>query len=201
MANIINADTSDGLKLISDTSGEIDIQSGGNTDFTFVANQFQTLSGSTQLDHCRPYFFAYLTAHQTVSTGTSTKVTLNNDSNSGISFDSDGKFDSSTNYRFTPGVAGYYQINATVQANATDATFVINSIMKNGSENFDAAFDLRDGGSAGDSPSATQSRVLYLDTDDYVELFATVTSGSTCQVAGHDNYGGFNTHMSGFKIA
>ncbi len=34
----INADTSNGLQLISDTSGEIDIQSGGNTDFSITAN-------------------------------------------------------------------------------------------------------------------------------------------------------------------
>ena len=34
----INADTSNGLKLESDTSGLIDIQSGGNTDFSFIAN-------------------------------------------------------------------------------------------------------------------------------------------------------------------
>ena len=30
----INADTSDGLKLESDTSGEVDIQSNGTTKFT-----------------------------------------------------------------------------------------------------------------------------------------------------------------------
>ena len=31
MSTIINADTSDGLKFTSDTSGEIEIQSGGTT--------------------------------------------------------------------------------------------------------------------------------------------------------------------------
>ena len=34
MATIINADTSDGLKLTSDTSGEIELQSGGTTAVT-----------------------------------------------------------------------------------------------------------------------------------------------------------------------
>jgi len=34
MATIINADTSDGLKLTSDTSGEIQFQSGGTTKMT-----------------------------------------------------------------------------------------------------------------------------------------------------------------------
>ena len=34
MATIINADTSDGLKLTSDTSGQIDFQSAGSTKAT-----------------------------------------------------------------------------------------------------------------------------------------------------------------------
>ena len=34
----INADTSDGLKLISDTSGAVDIQSNGTTKVTIDAN-------------------------------------------------------------------------------------------------------------------------------------------------------------------
>ena len=34
MATLINADTSDGLKLTSDTSGEIELQSGGTTAVT-----------------------------------------------------------------------------------------------------------------------------------------------------------------------
>ena len=189
-----DADTS----ITADTDDQIDIKIAGADDFKFIANQFQTLSGSTQLHHCRPYFSAYLAAHQTVSTATATKVTLDTESLPG--FDSDATFDSSTNYRFTPGVAGYYLICASVVANATDCTFLINRIMKNGSDNYDTTFDLRDGGSAGDSPGATQTRVIYLDDDDYIELFAQVTSGSTCQVAGHDNYSGYNTHMAGFKI-
>ena len=185
--------------ITSDTDDQIDIKIAGADDFTFVANQFKTLSGSTQLDHCRPYFSAYLAAHQTVSTGTATKVTLNTESLPG--FDSDAKFDASTNYRFTPAVAGYYLITSSVQANAADVTFLINRIMKNGSDNYDTAFDMRDGGSSGDSPSCTQTRILYLDDDDYIELFAQVTSGGLCQVAGHDNYSGYNTYMSGCKIA
>ena len=197
--NELILDADGDTSITSDTDDQIDIKIAGADDFTFVANQFKTLSGSTQLDHCRPYFSAYLAAHQTVSTGTATKVTLNTESLPG--FDSDAKFDASTNYRFTPAVAGYYLITSSVQANAADVTFLINRIMKNGSDNYDTAFDMRDGGSSGDSPSCTQTRILYLDDDDYIELFAQVTSGGLCQVAGHDNYSGYNTYMSGCKIA
>ena len=43
----INADTSDGLKLISDTSGSIDLQSNGNTDISFASNALNIKSGTT----------------------------------------------------------------------------------------------------------------------------------------------------------
>jgi len=198
----INADTSNGLQLISDTSGLIDIQSGGSTDFSFIANQFQTLSGSTQLDHCRPYFHAYLQAHTNVTSQTAvTKVALNVEL-----FDSDDKFDNSTNYRFTPGVAGFYLVSSKVQCNASDAHFVLNEIRKNGGGtglNYAAAnFDTRVDGSAGGAFSAdsSQTRIIELDGDDYIELFGAVVSNSTCQFAGHDNYGGYNCFMTACKI-
>ena len=35
----LNADTSDGLKIVSDTSGEIDIQSNGTTSINFSPSQ------------------------------------------------------------------------------------------------------------------------------------------------------------------
>ena len=41
MATIINADTSDGLKLTSDTSGIIEIQSGGTKVGEFNANGYK----------------------------------------------------------------------------------------------------------------------------------------------------------------
>jgi hypothetical protein len=239
----INADTSNGLKLESDTSGVVDIQDNGTTrvtigdnvdihgnefildadgdttitadtddqvdikiagadDFKFIANQFQTLSGSTQLDHCRPYFHAYLQAHTNVTSGTGvTKVALNVEL-----FDSDDKFDNSTNYRFTPGVAGFYLVSSKVQCNAADAHFVLNEIRKNGGGtglNYAAAnFDTRNDGSAGGAFSAdsSQTRIIELDGDDYIELFGAVVSTSTCQFAGHDNYGGYNCFMTACKI-
>jgi hypothetical protein len=39
MATLINADTSDGLKLTSDTSGEIQLQSAGTTAVTIDTSQ------------------------------------------------------------------------------------------------------------------------------------------------------------------
>ena len=46
MATIINADTSDGLKLTSDTSGIIEFQSGGTTKATLNSSGFNAGTGS-----------------------------------------------------------------------------------------------------------------------------------------------------------
>lgn len=52
-----------------------------------------------------PAFSAYRGGpNQALTTGTYTKVQLNIEE-----FDTNNNFDSSTNYRFTPTVAGYYQ--------------------------------------------------------------------------------------------
>ena len=47
MATIINADTSDGLKLTSDTSGQIDFQSAGSTKATIDTSGNLTLKDSS----------------------------------------------------------------------------------------------------------------------------------------------------------
>lgn len=82
-------------------------------------------------------------------------------------FDTDGKFASD---RFTPTVAGYYQINGGVSyANANySATGAILTIYKNGSSHLAHAttvggFEARHG--------ITVSGLVYLDGNDYVELY------------------------------
>lgn len=78
-----------------------------------------------------PAFSAYLSANQTgISNTTWTKIQFNAED-----FDTNNNFDSTTNYRFTPTIAGYYQINAACQfdASATPATVGYLSIYKNGS--------------------------------------------------------------------
>ena len=53
-----------------------------------------------------PAFSAYLSGNQTLSHNTQTKIAFNTEN-----FDTASCFDSTTNYRFTPNVAGYYQVN------------------------------------------------------------------------------------------
>ena len=56
-----------------------------------------------------PAFSAYGSATQSLGTSVTTKVILNTEE-----FDTNSDFDSATNYRFTPTVAGYYQLTSTM---------------------------------------------------------------------------------------
>jgi hypothetical protein len=78
-----------------------------------------------------PTFRAYrlnASGTQSVSNGVNTKVAL-----TGEYFDTDNCFDSTTNYRFTPTKAGYYQINATFALGGS-ISHADGSINVNGSE-------------------------------------------------------------------
>jgi hypothetical protein len=63
-----------------------------------------------------PTFRAYRSSNQTPASATVTKIQFNAES-----FDTDNCFDSTTNYRFTPNKAGYYQISASLQVGSTGA--------------------------------------------------------------------------------
>jgi hypothetical protein len=109
-----------------------------------------------------PAFHAHPTDAQTPDASTSTKVTLGTEV-----FDSDGKFASS---RFTPTVAGYYQINASLayaNANYTLRGITL-SIFKNGAVH--SAIDASVGGFEA-RHGVSHSTLLYLDADDYVEMY------------------------------
>ena len=73
-----------------------------------------------------PAFSAYATSNQSISALTNTKVIFQAED-----FDTASAFDSTTNYRFTPQVAGYYQINANINFQNT-ATYVYIMLAKNG---------------------------------------------------------------------
>lgn len=61
-----------------------------------------------------PAFSAYRGTPQSVTTGQYTKIQINTEE-----FDTDNAFDSGTNYRFTPQVAGYYTTRSTPRSRPT----------------------------------------------------------------------------------
>lgn len=117
-----------------------------------------------------PAFSAFLNSSQTVSSNTFTKVTLNAEE-----YDTANAFDSTTNYRFTPQVAGYYQFNAMVSILTTTCN-IIPALYKNGS-----AY-MRNQNLQANSESVSGSWMIYLNgSTDYVELYVSIATGQGLQ--------------------
>ena len=119
-----------------------------------------------------PAFSARATTNQSITTATWTKVNLGTEF-----FDTNDNFASS---RFTPTVAGYYQINAQVSIYGTTSQYA-GSIYKNGSS--DNVFFLAYDTAAGQrSAYSSGSYVVYLNgSTDYIELYGIQYSSGTVQ--------------------
>ena len=127
-----------------------------------------------------PAFRAIAGGAQTVSSATYTKATLTED------FDTNSNFASS---RFTPTVAGYYQINATLAITAsTTLTSLAVAIYKNGSF---YVFTNSPASSSG-SGSVSCPNLIYLNgSTDYLELYVRPVGTGTLTVLGETNFSGF----------
>ena len=121
-----------------------------------------------------PAFSAYGNTTQSVTAGTFTKVTLQTEL-----FDTNSSFDSITNYRFQPSVAGYYQINGVIRAAATSAILnFVASLYKNGTEFYRG---IETGVTSSSTAHAVISNLVYLNgSTDYIEMYGYLNSaGST----------------------
>ena len=138
-----------------------------STTFLSGDNTFASAGGANT-----PAFQAYLSSNQSYTDNTLTKVQFNTEV-----FDTDGTYDNSTNYRFTPAVAGKYYIYSDVTIDVTDLTNKLYTcsirIYKNGSE-YKATDQLFDySGSSGlDIFTAQIFTTMSLNTTDYIEIYA-----------------------------
>jgi hypothetical protein len=114
------------LKLKSDAGGSISLAA-NTTAATDLTVTVPDATGTVMVSGNMPAFSAYLSASQTVSSATNTKIQFNTKL-----FDTNNCYDNSTNYRFTPTVAGYYQVCISLSTNPASTATVIN-INKNGS--------------------------------------------------------------------
>jgi hypothetical protein len=135
-----------------------------------------------------PAFSAYLASSQSVTTSVATKVTLNTED-----FDTASCFDSTTNYRFTPNVAGYYQITATLGGNASGTVTTTNIyIYKNGSN---VGNVLITNTNAFNNLYVSISKLIYMNgSTDYIELYGAVASTNSPRFDGSS----VATYMTGF---
>ena len=178
----INASTSGagGVITTADNTGTLQLQSGGTTIATISSTGITTQVGA-------PAFSAYLNSAQTVTGGTFTKATLDVEE-----FDTNSNFASS---RFTPTIAGYYQINTLLRLVTTASlSNITNSIYKNGAEYKRVQFN---GVTFTADINLSNSCVVYLNgSTDYVELYGFTSGSGTLSFGG----GISATSMSGALI-
>jgi hypothetical protein len=173
------ASPSDGMVItFSSTQTITSLTINGNTSQTVVSkpntlNANQSLAyvyrlsnttwypiGTQTAQNIGPTFSAYNTSAQALSASTQTKLQFNAEE-----FDTANCFDSTTNYRFTPNVAGYYQTGGGFGAATNQCTTIV-SIYKNGSIIKQVA------NSPLTNPASYGSALVYLNgTTDYIELY------------------------------
>ena len=121
-----------------------------------------------------PAFEAYLSSDQTFSDASYVKVNFNTEI-----YDTNSDYDNSSNYRFTPTVAGKYLVYSTLVMYAGGSTYASLGIYKNGSlyKESDADYD---NGTEARNVISTSTAIDFNGSSDYVEIYGylDITSGT-----------------------
>ena len=180
MASILKVDTiqdQSGNNIINENADTITIGASGDT-ITVPTGATLTVPNGGLSGQNYPAFEAYLSAAQTVNHATITKIQVDTEV-----FDTNGYYDNSTNYRFTPLVSGKYLVYSTVMVDTGTSNMkqFFNMIYKNGVNHSDGAninFDNNNGEGGG----VAQTTVVDMNgSTDYIELYTygvTVDAGS-----------------------
>ena len=162
-SNVLNTSPTLVTPTLSDsTSGGITLAvpavAGSNTATLPAATGTVMVSGNM------PAFSAYQSSAQTPSANTLTKIQFQSKE-----FDTANAFDSTTNYRFIPQVAGYYQVNGEINVSVTACNMYV-VIYKNGS-----AFKF------GSNPTSTtacgvNALIYFNGSTDYIELYGSIST-------------------------
>ena len=189
MTSILKVDTiqdADGNNIINESGNTITIGASGDT--TNIIGTLQN-DGAAVGGANTPYFFAERSSQQDVSNGSTTKAQLNN-----VILDSASGWDSS-NYRYTPGVAGKYFISGSVNSRSSDnnnMTWCFAKIFISGTEYEVSAF----------ATATSQTNYIHqacqtvdvirtLSATDYVELYGITYGGGTTR---------FGTELTSLKV-
>ena len=189
MTSILKVDTiqdADGNNIINESGNTITIGASGDT--TNIIGTLQN-DGAAVGGANTPYFFAERSSQQDVSNGSTTKAQLNN-----VVLDSASGWDSS-NYRYTPGVAGKYFISGSVNSRSSDnnnMTWCFAKIFISGTEYEVSAF----------ATATSQTNYIHqacqtvdvirtLSATDYVELYGITYGGGTTR---------FGTELTSLKV-
>jgi hypothetical protein len=136
-------------------------------------------TGTVMVSGNMPAFSAYLSANQTpITSATFTKVQCNTEE-----FDTASAYDNATNYRFTPQVAGYYQVSGSINITSTTNSEVLCVIYKNGSAAKWGSYLSRTA-TALDASSVVSALIYFNGSTDYVELYGYIGGSGTLQFVG-----------------
>lgn len=152
------------IVVSGDTSGAVTlaVPAVAGTNTVTIAAQTGTLNAAG------PAFSAYQSTQQTISSGTQTKLQFQTEE-----FDTNNNFDSTTNYRFTPTVAGYYQVSGAMTiAGAVGVCDV--QLWKNGSI---FKYGNQTSMSTGYTVTGISTLVYLNGSSDYIELYGIQYSG------------------------
>jgi hypothetical protein len=184
--------TSSGTLAISYSGTALPVANGGTGSTTATGTGSVVLATSptvtgltfTSAASAAPAFSAYNNSGTTMSNGAYVKVTFDSEY-----FDTNSNFASS---RFTPTVAGYYQINTNFVYLGTAVTQTVCGLYKNG-----ALFTYSNhfGTTANTASSINLSTIVYANgTTDYFEIYCYMTGTGTLSVQnGQQSY--FNAAM------
>jgi hypothetical protein len=138
-----------------------------------------------------PAFFVRPSAGQTVTLATATKIQLNTEE-----FDTNSNYDTTT-YRFTPTVAGYYQISAGLRGTgASTNTQTVLSIYKNGS-----AYISQVVSESNLAKFPTLSALVSMNgSTDYIEFYGSITGSGTATFGTTNADGSYVTWASGCLV-
>ena len=156
----------------SQGSGTITLGASGEKITTASGAKFSGITGQNY-----PAFEAYLSADQTgLTDGADVKLQADTEV-----FDTDSCYDNTTNYRFTPNVAGKYFVYSNIMARAdsgNDTVWTNNQIFKNGSL-YKVTRARPSGGNNANDIAIYVSAVIDMNgTTDYVEIYGNVNTAS-----------------------
>jgi hypothetical protein len=138
-----------------------------------ISGSGTTATGSLKFKNINaPAFLAYQTGAQAISNASNVKIEYNTEL-----FDTDGMYDHSTNYRFTPTVAGKYVVGAKIKFDNCASSRVYTMIYKNGSE-YERSEKRND--SSGTDPDPISNLIIdFNGSSDYVEVYGRQESGGS----------------------
>jgi len=169
------------------------IADNGTVTLGSSGDQF-TLATGAKSSFLYPAFEAKLNSTQTISDNTSTKVTFDTEE-----FDTDSAYDNSSNYRFTPQVAGKYLVYLSLGINSEGSSQLQNmytTIKKNGSSIKDSHNNYADNFIRFGTASVV-AVVTFNGSSDYIEAFAQCADSSGSASVHNNTFSTFGAYRIG----